>query len=192
MLLINTFLGVQRASVAYNVLRACPCQNYVVDIVRLFFYFSLLDILTKLRRYQGKHKLLALWFGHDLNIFLYSPEFAEIFCQSSKLLHRSSKAKLFEAIAPNGAILSSGIVLLYYAMLRTIYNFFPFLGAKWKKARKLMESALHYSAIKNFIPIIESETDILIQRLRGEVGNPKFPLVPYLKPLLFDIISGQL
>ena len=66
-----------------------------------------------------------------------------------------------------------------------------FLGAEWKKAKKIMESGFPYSTLKTFVSIMRAETKVLMQRLEKEEGKTSFLMYPYLKACTFDIICSE-
>lgn len=74
-----------------------------------------------------------------------------------------------------------------------IENFFPvlILGHHWKKAKKLMEPAFRYSALRSFVPVIQEKTDVLIDLLEKEAGKSVFPFCEYIKNCTFDIATSK-
>ncbi|CAG9771677.1 unnamed protein product [Ceutorhynchus assimilis] len=62
-------------------------------------------------------------------------------------------------------------------------------GPKWKKRRKVITPAFHFSILEQFVDIFESNLDILIKKLENEaVGKPKTDLVPYITTCTLDNI----
>ena len=71
-------------------------------------YFFFLDILPIVNKYHKIYDLYALWIGHDLSVFVKTPEDAETYCNSYKLIHRGSKVKFFYPILGKGLLFAGG------------------------------------------------------------------------------------
>ena len=82
---------------------------------------------------------------------------------------------------------------LYNILLSSFFNIIIFpLGHDWKKARKVTEGALPYWMLKKSIPLIQREGNILVERLKSQVGKPTFAIHDHLMEWAYDVINGSL
>lgn len=64
--------------------------------------------MPKVNEYHKSYDVFALWIGHQLSVFVKSPEDAENYCNSYKLIHRGEKLKYFEPTMGKGLLFSGG------------------------------------------------------------------------------------
>lgn len=97
-------------------------SKFVQNVTNFCFnFFFPPEIITKLKKFRS-YKLYAVWLGHELNVFVNSPEYAEIYCKSSQLLQRSHKAKLIDFIAPKGLLFANGkfVISFHFLNVKTV------------------------------------------------------------------------
>ncbi|XP_054724724.1 cytochrome P450 4c3-like [Uloborus diversus] len=113
-------------------------------------------------------RLLRFWFGVKPIVLFFKPETVEVVLSSNALLE---KTFVYDFLAPwfkQGLITSS--------------------GAKWRKRRKLLTPAFHFRILDDFLPVIDSHARFLAEKLREQVGNKSFDLVPYITLCSLDIL----
>ncbi|KAI2474175.1 hypothetical protein C4B38_000250, partial [Diabrotica virgifera virgifera] len=61
-------------------------------------------------------------------------------------------------------------------------------GAKWKKRRRMLTPAFHFSILENFLEVFDSVGDIFIQKLRREVGKKTVEISEPVSLYTLDVI----
>lgn len=67
-----------------------------------------IDILGIVNRLNKKYGLAAVWLGPKLNVFICSPEHAEIYLTSPNFLDHSDNFKFLEPALGKGLLTSNG------------------------------------------------------------------------------------
>lgn len=65
-------------------------------------------------------------------------------------------------------------------------------GEKWKMHRKMLTPAFHISILEEFCEMLDSACNILIEKLKREVGKESFDIYPYVTLCSLDVICGKL
>nr|WKR34923.1 cytochrome P450 CYP4NQ23 [Monolepta hieroglyphica] len=61
-------------------------------------------------------------------------------------------------------------------------------GAKWKKRRRMLTPAFHFSILENFVEIFETVGDVFIKKLENEVGKSDVDICPLVSLCTLDAI----
>ncbi|XP_074031180.1 cytochrome P450 4c3 isoform X2 [Leptinotarsa decemlineata] len=61
-------------------------------------------------------------------------------------------------------------------------------GLKWKKRRKMLTPAFHFSILESFVDVFESVGDIFMKKLEEHVGKASFDIYPLVSLCTLDII----
>ncbi|XP_028145028.1 cytochrome P450 4C1-like isoform X2 [Diabrotica virgifera virgifera] len=61
-------------------------------------------------------------------------------------------------------------------------------GAKWKKRRRMLTPAFHFSILENFLEVFDTVGDIFIQKLRREVGKKTVEISEPVSLYTLDVI----
>lgn len=64
-------------------------------------------------------------------------------------------------------------------------------GTKWKKHRRIITPTFHFKVLEDFVEVFESTGNILIEKLKGEVGKKSFNIVPFFGLFALDAICGK-
>lgn len=64
-------------------------------------------------------------------------------------------------------------------------------GVKWKKHRKLITPAFHFGVLEESLPVFNSCSKKLAEKLKNEVGKDSFNIYPYVNLCSLDIICGK-
>lgn len=64
-------------------------------------------------------------------------------------------------------------------------------GAKWKNHRRIITPAFHFKVLEGFVDVFNSAGDILIKKLKEQVGTSSFNIVPFFKLFTLDAICGK-
>lgn len=64
-------------------------------------------------------------------------------------------------------------------------------GTKWKKHRRIITPTFHFKVLEDFVEVFNLTGEIFIDKLRSEVGNTSFNIVPYLSLYTLDSICGK-
>ena len=73
-----------------------------------------------------------------------------------------------------------------------ILTTFNSTGEKWFHRRRLLTPSFHFEILKDFLLIMNEQTDILILNLKNEASNNRtFDVCPYIVNCTLDIICGN-
>lgn len=64
------------------------------------------------------------------------------------------------------------------------------LGKYWHNRRKLIGSAFHFKLLENFIPIFNTGSNILIEKLSSHIDKTSIDIWPLLSAFALDSICG--
>lgn len=56
----------------------------------------------------------------------------------------------------------------------------------------MLTPAFHYSILKDFVPIFESNTVKLVEKLDNEIGKDGTDIYPYINLFTLDVIYGKI
>ncbi|KAJ8943382.1 hypothetical protein NQ318_002615 [Aromia moschata] len=97
-------------------------------------------------------------------------EFLEFVLSSTKILNKSSEYKYLESWLGNGLLTST--------------------VKRWKKSRKVLTPAFHFSILEEFVSTFETNGKIMIDLLAKEVDKDSVDIYPYVRMCTLDIICG--
>lgn len=135
----------------------------------MYFFGTDWDIQAIANRLNKKYGLAALWLGHKLNVFICTPEHAEIYFTSTKLLDHSEHLKFLEPAIGRSLLTAN--------------------GSRWRRIRKYLEPTFRLSILKSYIPIMNKQSEIFVKMLEKETGKSSFSVFPLAKNCSFDIIT---
>ncbi|GFT66199.1 cytochrome P450 4C1 [Trichonephila clavipes] len=61
-------------------------------------------------------------------------------------------------------------------------------GKKWRRRRKLLTPAFHFSILDEFIPVFQEQSNVLVSKLQSLVHEPWVDVVPLMTACTLDII----
>lgn len=64
-------------------------------------------------------------------------------------------------------------------------------GTKWKNHRRIITPTLHFKILEGFVDVFNSTGNVLIEKLRKEVGKESFDILPLLSLYTLDAICGN-
>lgn len=64
-------------------------------------------------------------------------------------------------------------------------------GAFWKPIRKLLNPSFNLKILQSFVPIFNDKTNIMLEKLDKEAGNPCFDLSQYMHACTLDMVCGK-
>ncbi|XP_069680185.1 cytochrome P450 4C1-like [Periplaneta americana] len=108
------------------------------------------------------------WAGHIPVVSLDIPQYAELLLNNSKTI---DKAKFYKYLQP---WLGTGLLTSK--------------GAKWHSHRKMLTPTFHFKILDNFVSVFSENSNILVQKLQGQVGKDCFNIYPYITHCALDII----
>lgn len=107
---------------------------------------------------------------------------------STKILDKSSEYRFLERWLGDGILIARGGNLKMKG--RKQYYFWLFLAARWRKSRKIITPAFHFSILGQFVSVYESNADIMVKLLEKEVGKDSVDIYTYVTMCTLDIICG--
>ncbi|KAF2882662.1 hypothetical protein ILUMI_23526, partial [Ignelater luminosus] len=96
-------------------------------------------------------KVIKLWIGPKLMVFLTDPNDVEIILSSHVHIDKSSEYRLFEPWLGNDLLISS--------------------GQKWRAHRKLIAPTFHLNVLKSFIDLFNVNSKATVEKIRKEQGK---------------------
>ncbi|GFT08350.1 cytochrome P450 4c3 [Nephila pilipes] len=115
-----------------------------------------------------KEKIFCLYIFFKPFVLFYKPETAEIVLSSTKLIDKSKEYELLSQCIGKGLFISSGTV--------------------WRNRRKLLTPAFHFSILKEFLPIFQEQSSVLVSKLKALTREPWVDIVPLMSACALDII----
>ncbi|KAJ4451986.1 hypothetical protein ANN_03470 [Periplaneta americana] len=112
--------------------------------------------------------VLKFWFGPIPGVGVTDPDYVEAVLNNTKMIEKGAVYKLFSPWLGTGLLTST--------------------GQKWHSRRKIITPSFHFKILENFIPMFAECCDILVNRLRKEVGREVFDVYPYISACSLDII----
>ncbi|KAL1491450.1 hypothetical protein ABEB36_012048 [Hypothenemus hampei] len=149
--------------------------SWVRPVPGLPFVGNLLDFggPTKIlqditRMLNNEEKLVYIEVGFTWGLVASNYEFMEFILSSNEILDKSSD---YEAIKP---WLSTGLLIS--------------TGQKWRKRRKIITPAFHFSILEQFVDVFDLNATILVKNLKKLPPNETFDVYPYMTALTLDAI----
>ncbi|XP_069680175.1 cytochrome P450 4C1-like isoform X1 [Periplaneta americana] len=112
--------------------------------------------------------LIKWWIGPFPAITIVHPDFAEAVLNNTHTIEKTKLYKIMEPWLGSGLITSTGL--------------------KWHTHRKIITPSFHFKILENFVPIFSEKADILVKKLKEEVGGRVFDVYPYVSACTLDII----
>lgn len=113
-------------------------------------------------------RTIKFFLGRDVFIQTTDPKMVEYICSNQVFNVKSPEYKFFKNWLGEGLLTSS--------------------GDKWKSHRKILTPSFHYKILEEFVPVFDSASKILVDKLKVEVGNSGFNMYDYITLLTLDII----
>lgn len=70
-----------------------------------------------------------------------------------------------------------------------LFNSLATLGNYWRKHRKIITPAFHFSILEGFVEIFDQQAKKLVENLKRELNKPTFDIYPYVSPCSLDIMT---
>lgn len=65
------------------------------------------------------------------------------------------------------------------------------LGNRWRKHRKIITPAFHFQILEEFINVFNSQSDVLVDKLKEESKKGTIDIYPFIARCTLDIICGK-
>ncbi|XP_069681253.1 cytochrome P450 4C1-like [Periplaneta americana] len=108
------------------------------------------------------------WLGPFPGICTSHPDYVEALLNNAKMIDKALPYKFLHPWLGTGLLTST--------------------GTKWHSHRKLITPSFHFKILENFVPIFAKNCDILVNKLKKEVGGEVFDIYPYISACALDII----
>ncbi|XP_069680212.1 cytochrome P450 4c21-like [Periplaneta americana] len=112
--------------------------------------------------------LIKFWVGPFPAIAITHPDFVETVLSDTKMIDKSEFYSLLHPWLGTGLLTST--------------------GQKWHSHRKIITPTFHFKILENFVPIFAENCDVLVDKLKKEVGGKAFNVYHYISACTLDII----
>ncbi|GIX85771.1 cytochrome P450 4V2 [Caerostris darwini] len=115
--------------------------------------------------------LFCFWMSYMPYIIIKKAEAVEAFVKGTKNLEKSMLYNMLHIWLGTGLLTSH--------------------GSKWKSRRKLLTPSFHFEILKDFLPIFNEQSQVLVNRLQREVTRDFTDIVEPITLCSLDIICGK-
>ncbi|KAF5284528.1 hypothetical protein FQR65_LT13513 [Abscondita terminalis] len=110
------------------------------------------DIFSTVYKHtHGHDRVIKVWIGPKLLVFLIDPKDVEIILSSHVYIDKSAEYSFFEPWLGNGLLIST--------------------GQKWRSHRKLIAPTFHLNVLKGFIDLFNANSRATVEKMKKEEGN---------------------
>uniref|UniRef100_A0A182J484 Uncharacterized protein n=1 Tax=Anopheles atroparvus TaxID=41427 RepID=A0A182J484_ANOAO len=128
---------------------------------------GMLRTLTKFHQQYGKNLILQE-LGNEFKLLTIDPRVIEQVIQTRNIM----KTKIYRFLSP---WVGNSLVTLE--------------GHRWSTRRKIIDPAFHFKMLDDFIPTMVAQTDMLVEKIRNNVGGSDFDVYFPLRHCTMDIIG---
>ncbi|XP_077287754.1 uncharacterized protein LOC143912344 [Arctopsyche grandis] len=107
--------------------------------------------------------------GSQLFLLLSDPKDVEIILSSNQLINKSTDYDFMKPWLGTGLLTAA--------------------GEKWRKHRKVITPTFHFKILEHFIQVFDTQSDVLINKLKIHTDGQSFDLFPHITLCALDIIS---
>nr|ACT34901.1 cytochrome P450 monooxygenase [Panonychus citri] len=130
-------------------------------------------MLTSASLIYGKERIVSMWLGTRPFVFLFTPEAVEVVLSSNTLTDKAAEYDFLKPWLGLGLVTSK--------------------GNKWKQRRKLLTPAFHFRILNDFLPIINENAEVLINKLNQLTDNKSgeskvIDILDYITLTTLDVI----
>ncbi|XP_054723919.1 cytochrome P450 4c3-like [Uloborus diversus] len=127
--------------------------------------FMLLNAICNLFKKEG---IAILWICYRPMVFVYKAEYVKFLINHPDL---QGKAK-------------------EYDVLKSVFggNLFTLKGDHWQKERKLLTPSFHMGILKDFVPIFDEQSSLIIDKVKSKLHEPWINIDTYVRECLLLII----
>ncbi|KAJ6215404.1 hypothetical protein RDWZM_009904 [Blomia tropicalis] len=145
----------------------------VLDLDRCKFqygtYALIYQLVASVNQIYRQEGICKMWIGLKPLILLYRPDDVEVILSSSTLTQKSAEYRFLDSWLGEGLVTSS--------------------RSKWRQRRKILTPAFHFRILEDFIPIINEQGNVLIQKLsKSPYCDEQFDIVPVITLCMLDVI----
>ncbi|XP_069699705.1 cytochrome P450 4C1-like [Periplaneta americana] len=127
------------------------------------------ELFTFIQDNIAKYKpMFRTWNGRQPEIHIMKPEHVEVLLRSSDHIDKGDFYSLLHKWLGTGLLTST--------------------GQKWFKHRKMITPTFHFKILDNFVEVFSEKSEILVDKLKKEVGSQRFDIYPYITKCALDII----
>lgn len=120
-----------------------------------------------IKKAENHTKLVKLWLGPKLLIFLFNPDDIELVLSSQVHIDKSPDYKFFKPWLGDGLLIST--------------------GHKWRSHRKLIAPTFHLNVLKSFIDLFNENSRYVVEKLKKE-GPKTFDAHDYMSEATVEIL----
>ena len=127
-------------------------------------YALVYQMMMGIYELYGNEKLLRMWLGFRPFIMLFDPDSVEVVLSSNTLTDKSVEYMFLKPWLGEGLVTSQ--------------------KAKWKQRRKILTPAFHFKILHDFLPIMNEQAHILVNKIYGLFKEGKTSPYPNLLELI--------
>ncbi|GIZ01910.1 cytochrome P450 4V2 [Caerostris extrusa] len=134
----------------------------------VFFHVSVLQSIAGYYQLFPKSPLVCFWMSYMPIIILRTAEAVEAFISGTKNMEKSSEYNMVHPWLGTGLLTSH--------------------GSKWKSRRKLLTPSFHFEILKDFLPVFNEQSQILVKHLQSEITKDFTDIATPITLCSLDII----
>ncbi|KAJ9577302.1 hypothetical protein L9F63_006141, partial [Diploptera punctata] len=146
-----------------------PKKYPLIGTVLPFILLKRNETWGKLCEVVDEYKpIFRTWVGPMADVNILKPEHFEIVLSSTKHLDKAYAYNFLHDWLGTGLLTST--------------------GQKWHTHRKMITPTFHFKILDSFVEIFSEKSEIMVDKLRKEVGSQGFDVYPYITKCALDII----
>lgn len=115
-------------------------------------------------------KLIKMWIGHKLLVFLIHPDDVELILSSHEHIDKAPDYRFFKPWLGDGLLIST--------------------GPKWRAHRKLIAPAFHLNVLKSFVDLFNANSLHVVDKLKKTMGK-EIDCHDYMSEATVEILLGR-
>ncbi|XP_063238309.1 cytochrome P450 4C1-like [Bacillus rossius redtenbacheri] len=147
---------------------AYPVVGSCLDLMGVPKHRFLEALLERNRKYAP---IFRSWVGPMPVVHISDPEYLEVLLSSPKHLEKGYMYRLLHPWLGTGLLTST--------------------GEKWRRHRKLITPAFHFSILHHFVVVFAEKSEVLVRRLQRHADGTAFDVFPLVARCALDIICGS-
>ncbi|XP_069699708.1 cytochrome P450 4C1-like [Periplaneta americana] len=151
-----------------NKLHGPPCYPFVGTVLPLLFLKRNEFFAFGQNNIAKYFPMFRTWNSGKPQIHLMKPEDVEVILRSSDHIDKGHFYRFLHKWLGTGLLTST--------------------GQKWFTHRKMITPTFHFKILDSFVEVFSEKSEILVDKLKKEIGSQRFDVYPYITKCALDII----